>query len=216
MLGFLVIVVVGLLVVNYFKNLDSGDTTPSGTQTEEKNSLPKTYKVAAGDSLWSISEKLYGTGYNWVDIRDANKISDPNDITEGQELIIPDVEAKTSDSQIAEATATPATIATPKATSTVKASATPTITIKPTVTASATPKAAIANNDNKDGNQGEVVSGSKEVKAGGNYTVVHGDNLWDIAVAAYGDGFRWTDIAKANQLVNPRVIHSGNVLVIPA
>lgn len=47
------------------------------------------------------------------------------------------------------------------------------------------------------------------------YTVVKGDNLWDIAVLAYGDGFRWSDIAKANNLVNPNLIHTGNVLKLP-
>jgi len=47
------------------------------------------------------------------------------------------------------------------------------------------------------------------------YTVVKGDCLWDIAVRAYGDGYRFVDIAKANNLVSPDLIHSGNVLVIP-
>lgn len=50
---------------------------------------------------------------------------------------------------------------------------------------------------------------------GKSYTVVHGDTLWDIAVRAYGDGYRWPDIAKANNLANPGLIHSGNVLTIP-
>jgi nucleoid-associated protein YgaU len=50
---------------------------------------------------------------------------------------------------------------------------------------------------------------------GNTYTVVKGDNLWDIAVRAYGDGFRWPDIAKANHLVNPRLIHPGNFFIIP-
>lgn len=60
---------------------------------------------------------------------------------------------------------------------------------------------------------------SSEVKnnsiSGDTYTVVRGDNLWNIAVRAYGDGFRWPEIAKANHLANPRLIHRGNVLIIP-
>lgn len=47
------------------------------------------------------------------------------------------------------------------------------------------------------------------------YKVVKGDYLWDIAVRAYGDGYKWVEIAKANKLVNPNLIHSGNVLKLP-
>ncbi|RJQ38933.1 LysM peptidoglycan-binding domain-containing protein [Candidatus Microgenomates bacterium] len=48
-----------------------------------------------------------------------------------------------------------------------------------------------------------------------NYVVQTGDDLWDIAVRSYGDGFRWTDIAKANNLSDPDLIHAGNNLIIP-
>lgn len=47
------------------------------------------------------------------------------------------------------------------------------------------------------------------------YTVAGGDNLWKIAVRAYGDGFKWVEIAKANNLANPDMIFSGNDLKIP-
>ncbi|WKZ25881.1 MAG: LysM peptidoglycan-binding domain-containing protein [bacterium] len=47
------------------------------------------------------------------------------------------------------------------------------------------------------------------------YEVVKGDSLWDISVRAYGDGYRWADIAKANNIANPNIIHSGNILVLP-
>jgi len=50
---------------------------------------------------------------------------------------------------------------------------------------------------------------------GYDYAVQKGDTLWDIAVRAYGDGFKWGTIATANNLTNPSVIHSGNVLKIP-
>ena len=50
---------------------------------------------------------------------------------------------------------------------------------------------------------------------GNSYTVVKGDNLWNISVRAYQDGYKWTEIAKANRLVNPGLIHPGNQLVIP-
>lgn len=47
------------------------------------------------------------------------------------------------------------------------------------------------------------------------YTVVRGDDLWNIAVRSYGDGYQWTKIAQANNLSNPNIIHAGNVLKIP-
>lgn len=50
---------------------------------------------------------------------------------------------------------------------------------------------------------------------GGSYTVVRGDNLWKIAVRAYGNGFKWVEIARANNLKNPSIIHNGNVFIIP-
>jgi nucleoid-associated protein YgaU len=48
-----------------------------------------------------------------------------------------------------------------------------------------------------------------------NYTIVAGDTLWDISVAQYGNGYRWGDIAKANKLMQPNLIHPGNVLTLP-
>ena len=50
---------------------------------------------------------------------------------------------------------------------------------------------------------------------GNSYTVVLDDNLWSIAVRAYGDGYKWVDIAKANKLVNPDLIHAGNKFTLP-
>ncbi len=58
---------------------------------------------------------------------------------------------------------------------------------------------------------------AEEQKAinGNSYTVQEGDLLWDIAVRAYGDGFKWTDIAAANNLPSADAISSGQVLQIP-
>ncbi|HEV2339889.1 MAG TPA: LysM peptidoglycan-binding domain-containing protein [Patescibacteria group bacterium] len=50
---------------------------------------------------------------------------------------------------------------------------------------------------------------------GGAYTVVKGDDLWNIALRAYGNPYRYVDLIKANNLKNPSLIFSGNVLKIP-
>lgn len=48
------------------------------------------------------------------------------------------------------------------------------------------------------------------------YTVKKGDTLWDIAGTLYGDNFKWTEISRANKLVNPDLIYPGNIFTIPA
>jgi len=50
---------------------------------------------------------------------------------------------------------------------------------------------------------------------GATYEVVKGDNLWNIAIRAYGDGYKWSEIARENRLVNPSLIHPGNILALP-
>ncbi|MGX5664642.1 5'-nucleotidase C-terminal domain-containing protein [Rhizobium daejeonense] len=47
------------------------------------------------------------------------------------------------------------------------------------------------------------------------YKVVHGDSLWKIAVATYGDGMLWKKIAEANALKNPNIIGVGKELQLP-
>ena len=45
--------------------------------------------------------------------------------------------------------------------------------------------------------------------------VVKGQTLWQIAEEKYGDGFKWSEIAKANKIDNPNKIEVGQELVIP-
>ena len=47
------------------------------------------------------------------------------------------------------------------------------------------------------------------------YTVVRGDTLWGLAKRFYGNGSRYPEIAKANNISNPDIIHVGQVLLIP-
>lgn len=171
MLGVAVVIVVGVILFNYFRNYTTvsretrqGTTSEEGKINEGKSavSLPARYTVVRGDSLWKIAEKFYGSGYNWVDVSRENKIGNPNQIAEGLELVIPNVSAR-----------------------------------QPAMTVKKSPETA-----------GKGITGSQ-------YTVVKGDTLWNISVRAYQDGYRWPSIAKANKLVNPSLIHPGNVLTIP-
>jgi nucleoid-associated protein YgaU len=144
-------------------------------QEKKKEIAPKgkVYIVTADDTLWNIAEKVYKSGYNWVDIARANKLNNPGIIHKGDKLILPKVEQK-----IATVTTTP--------------------TKSPTVTPTK-----------------EKVSTQTDKITGTSYTVVKNDTVWNIAVRAYGDGYKWTDIAQANNLQNPSLIHSGNKLKIP-
>ena len=52
----------------------------------------RTYTVAAGDSLSKIAKNFYGNAAQYMKIFEANKdkLSDPDKIKPGQELVIPD------------------------------------------------------------------------------------------------------------------------------
>ena len=54
----------------------------------------RTYTVQAGDSLWKISDKMYGSGGKYMKIFEANTdlLENPDKIFPGQELVIPDLE----------------------------------------------------------------------------------------------------------------------------
>ncbi|MFA6007639.1 MAG: LysM peptidoglycan-binding domain-containing protein [Candidatus Shapirobacteria bacterium] len=49
----------------------------------------------------------------------------------------------------------------------------------------------------------------------GNVVVQKNDSLWKIAVKTYNDGYKWTEIAKANNLKNPGILYVGQKLVLP-
>lgn len=173
LIGVAVIIVAGILVINFLKSRNTGTTLPTGEVSEQKEGPTiirdgKTYHVVqSGENLWKIAETYFESGYNWVDIAKANNISESGFIEANQELLIPSVEPR-----------------------------------KLTVVAEPTSNTEIATKD------ATAISESS-------YTVVKGDDLWHIAVRAYGEGYKWSEIAKANKLVNPNLIHPGNVLTIP-
>jgi nucleoid-associated protein YgaU len=50
---------------------------------------------------------------------------------------------------------------------------------------------------------------------GTSYTVQKGDTLWSISEKAYGDGFAWHMIERANSITNPTSLEIGTKLKIP-
>ena len=153
------------------------------TVTEEENASE--YTVVEGDTLWSISEKIYGTGFNWQMIADNNELSDPNNIPAGTKLKVPSITPTIAESETEESEEEMEKVSP-------TASATAAVTQAPTKT--------------------EVEKPTSTAKE---YTVAKGDTLWSISVAQYGNGYKWSEIAKANKLVNPNIIHTGNRLVLP-
>lgn len=124
--------------------------------------LPETYKVEKGDHLWAVATKLYGSGYNWVDIAKENNLANPGQIEVGQELRLPKTAVKVVEGA----------------------------------------KVAAARAEEKPANAIE----------GDSYTVVKGDHLWSIAVRAYGDGYKWVEIAKNNEIKSPNYIEVGQII----
>lgn len=161
-LGFLVVVVGGILLYNFFtKNNPKGtvtnETTNSAT-SQEIAVLPTKHTVSENETLWVIAEKYYHSGYNWVTIAQANNLVNADLIENGQELTIPKAQSISPES-----------------------GQEPSVNVE-------TPKT---------------------------YTVVAGDDLWNIAIKEYADGYKWTTIAQTNNLVNPNLIHPGNILTLP-
>lgn len=166
-LGFAVILVVGLTVVNAVRSFMQKSTPADQTKTEATASaglpvaLPTTHTVKQDESLWTISEYYYKNGYNWVDIDMANALEDENYIVPDQKLVIPDAKPRILDQDMGDVTPVAASTIKPKHTS---------------------------------------------------YTVVDGDNLWDISAKEYDTGYKWPDVASVNSIPNPDLIYPGTIL----
>ena len=92
-LGTVLIIVIGVMT---FSIISSARTAmQQEKETEKTVTLPTTYMVSEGDTLWDISIKFYNTGYNWADIAEANTLDNPDGLAVGQELTIPDVKPMT-------------------------------------------------------------------------------------------------------------------------
>jgi nucleoid-associated protein YgaU len=176
-LGVIVVIVTSVILIFLIKNkniiqqkriaqgvtstsIAPSETLKTQTLTLNLNGKVRIHTVANGESLWTIAEIYYKSGYNWVDIAAANKLANPGLIDTGMKLTIPNVAAKLATVNISLQT--------------------------------------------------EYVYGPKI--SSDTYIVREGDHLWGIAVRAYSDGYKWVEIAKANNITNPDIIRPGMVL----
>src|SRR5689334_6142411 len=99
-LGGLIVIVVGILVYNFFTNRPQDNLGPAQqvAQTTEtpvptgdvaKENLPGSYTVKEGDTLFTIAQSYYGDGYQYQEIADANNMADVNALEVGQVITIP-------------------------------------------------------------------------------------------------------------------------------
>ncbi|MEI7653102.1 MAG: LysM peptidoglycan-binding domain-containing protein [bacterium] len=65
-------------------------TTPVPTQPTAQ---PKEHMVQEGESLWSIAEKVYGSGNAYVELAKANDLVNPDLIAVGQKIMLPAMSA---------------------------------------------------------------------------------------------------------------------------
>lgn len=72
-----------------FNEGNAGEAVNEGAGGASKES--KTYTVKSGDTLSKIAKEHYGDANRYMEIFNANrdKLSDPNKIQPGQELVIP-------------------------------------------------------------------------------------------------------------------------------
>jgi len=104
-------VLVGSLYLSRLATAPSPSQTPTTAQLElktppagpllpviapEPSPTPKVvlradYIVQAGDSLWSIAKKQYGSGYFYLQISKANQLPHPDQLAVGQQLILPEI-----------------------------------------------------------------------------------------------------------------------------
>lgn len=194
-LGALIILVIGILVFNYF-NKPNPALGPSqqieNAQDVSPDNLPGKYIIKEGDTLFSIAEKYYKDGYKFDELANANNLEDPNSLQAGQVLNIPLLATSPSPSAVSESIA--------------ESSEKPSETPSPSQTPQPSPGTETLSPQNS-------VWGS--AITGDSYTVVEDDWLSKIADRAYGDANAYDKIAQANNIQDPDLIYPGQVLTIP-
>lgn len=94
-LGALIVLVVGILVFNYFSK-NQPDLGPAQQTQQEgdvsRDQLPGKYTAKEGDTLFLIAEKYYQDGSKYQELATANNLINADAIEAGQILEIPKLE----------------------------------------------------------------------------------------------------------------------------
>ncbi len=80
-----------ILVPVYELDIRNEPREPAKPRDEVVGPVESSYSVQSGDTLSTISTKMYGTGSRWMQIYDANRniLDDPHALKVGQKLLIP-------------------------------------------------------------------------------------------------------------------------------
>lgn len=212
-LGTLIVIVLGVLMFNYF-NKPASDLGPSqqaeNTQTEQptadvaKENLPGQYTIKEGDTLYYIADAYYNDGYKYDKIMEANNMPNPDVITVGQTIELPKL-SETGEIAGVTATTTPQT----EATVAPEQSSLPTTAPQTAMQNPATQPAS----GGQGGAENQTTWGEKITS--NTYVVQEGDWLSKIAGRAYGDIYQYQKLAQANNIPDPNNITVGTVINIP-
>lgn len=114
-LALVVIVILAFLLVNYFSTsrIEQPDTNNQQSQKQDLT-LPANHTILKDETLGTISEKYYGTKENWKIISDANKLTNPDIIHPGNQLIIPKLSTQETKTSIIQPSENPKPETTPK------------------------------------------------------------------------------------------------------
>lgn len=94
-LGAIIVIILGLLVANFFskrnelQQISTGEQTQMTQQAEASPSAGSEYTIRANDSLSKISEAAYGSQDHWMAIASVNDIKTPNIINQGDKIKLP-------------------------------------------------------------------------------------------------------------------------------
>lgn len=186
-LGALIVLVIGILVFNFFNRNKASLGPAQQTEVSQKedvaaDKLPGKYTVKEGDTLFVIADKYYQDGSKFTEIAKTNNLASADQIEAGQALDIPKLESQ----PIQE----------------VQASQQPSPSTEPAQ------EQALGTGGGNTTIWGDKIDGNT-------YTVVEGDWLSTISARAYGDIMAFDRIAKANNISNPDQIEPGTVLTLP-